>query len=403
MTLHTVKLLLVAVGLAAGATAQAQSGEPVEQGEPNVPDFEPAFPGQHRAPAADSGVTLAAETFAGPLEHPWGIDAMPDGRYIVTELPGRMRVISRNGEILDPVEGIPPVFHGGQGGLLDVAVGPAFADNRLIYWSYARQLDGGKYVTVASRGRLSEDGSQVTDVDDIFVQEPPSPTPVHFGSRIRFDDQGHVYVTTGDHFTETERLLAQDLGTTYGKVIRLNLDGSIPEDNPFADRQDAIGSIWTLGHRNVQGAAIHPGSGQLWTIEHGPQGGDELNPSKPGANYGWPTVSYGENYDGSPVGEGVERHGGDFVEPRYYWDPVIAPGGMLFYQGDMFADWEGDLLISSMVPGALVRIELEGDAVIGEERLLKDHGRIRDIVEAPDGALLVLVDAAEGSVLRLTR
>ena len=186
-------------------------------------------------------------------------------------------------------------------------------------------------------------------------------------------------------------------------MIRLNLDGSIPEDNPFADRQDAIGSIWTLGHRNVQGAAIHPGSGQLWTIEHGPQGGDELNPSKPGANYGWPTVSYGENYDGSPVGEGVERHGGDFVEPRYYWDPVIAPGGMLFYQGDMFADWEGDLLISSMVPGALVRIELEGDAVIGEERLLKDHGRIRDIVEAPDGALLVLVDAAEGSVLRLTR
>jgi glucose/arabinose dehydrogenase len=402
MKLHISKLLLVGVGLAAGAAAQAQSGQPVEQGEPNVPGFEPAFPGQHRAPASDSGVTLVVETFAGSLEHPWGIDAMPNGGYVVTELPGRMRVISGNGEISDPIEGIPAVFHGGQGGLLDVAVGPTFAEDRLIYWSYARQLEGGKYVTVASRGRLSEDGSQVSDVEDIFVQEPPSPTPVHFGSRIRFDGEGHVYITTGDHFTETERLLAQDPGTTYGKVIRLNLDGSVPEDNPFVDRQGAIGSIWTLGHRNVQGAAIHPETGRLWTIEHGPQGGDELNPSKPGANYGWPTVSYGENYDGSPVGEGIERHSGDFVEPRYYWDPVIAPGGMLFYQGDMFADWNGDLLIASMVPGALVRIELDGETVTGEERLLKDHGRIRDIVEAPDGALLVLVDAAEGSVLRLT-
>ena len=401
MRLHAWKLLFVTVGLAAGAAALAQ-GEPVEQGEPNVPGFDPAFPEQYRAPASDSGVTLAVETFARPLEHPWGIDALPDGGYIVTELPGRMRTISASGDVSEPIEGLPEVFYAGQGGLLDVAIGPTFADDRLIYWSYARPLEGGKSVTVASRGRLSEDGSAVTGVEDIFVQEPPSPTPAHFGSRIRFDDDGHIFITTGDHFTEAERLLAQDLGTTYGKVIRVNLDGSIPEDNPFVDTQGAIGSIWTLGHRNVQGAAIHPGTGQLWTIEHGPQGGDELNPSKPGTNYGWPTVSYGENYDGSPVGEGIERHDGDFVEPRYYWDPVIAPGGMLFYRGDLFTDWKGDLLISSMVPGALVRIELDGETVTGEERLLKDHGRIRDIVEAPDGALLVLVDAAEGAVLRLT-
>ena len=402
MRLHAWKVLIVTVGLAAGATVLAQSGEPVEQGKPNVPGFEPAFPEQYRAPAADSGVTLAVETFARPLEHPWGIDALPDGGYIVTELPGRMRTVSESGDVSDPIEGIPEAFYAGQGGLLDVAVGPTFADDRLIYWSYARQLEGGKSVTVASRGRLSEDGSEVTEVEDIFVQEPPSPTPAHYGSRIRFDDDGHIFITTGDHFTEAERLLAQDLGTTYGKVIRLNLDGSTPKDDPFVDEQGAIGSIWTLGHRNVQSAAIHPGTGQLWTIEHGPQGGDELNPSKPGTNYGWPTVSYGENYDGSPVGEGIERHDGDFVEPRYYWDPVIAPGGMLFYQGDLFADWKGDLLISSMVPGALVRIALDSETVTGEERLLKDHGRIRDIVETPDGALLVLVDAAEGAVLRLT-
>jgi glucose/arabinose dehydrogenase len=388
--------------MVAGAPALGQSAQPVEQGDPNVPEFEPAFPEQNRAPVADSGVTLAVETFAEPLEHPWGIDVLPNGGYVVTELPGRMRLISENGKISDPIEGIPDVLYGGQGGLLDVAVGPTFAEDRRIYWSYARSLEDGKTVTVATRGRLSEDGSEVTEVEDIFVQEPPSPTPAHYGSRIVFDGDGHVFITTGDHFTEAERVLAQQLGTSYGKVIRVNLDGSIPKDNPFVDAQGAIGSIWTMGHRNIQGAAIHPESGRLWTIEHGPQGGDELNPSEPGANYGWPVVSYGENYDGSPVGEGVERHGGEFVEPRYYWDPVIAPGGMLFYRGDLFTGWRGDLLISSMVPGALVRIELDGETVIGEERLLKDHGRIRDIVEAPDGALLVLVDAAMGAVLRLT-
>ena len=402
MRLHSCKALFVTVTLAAGATAFAQAGQPVQQGERNVPEFEPAFPEQTRAPASESGVTLSAETFAEPLEHPWGIDRLPGGGYLVTELPGRMRVISGSGEISDPIEGIPEVFYAGQGGLLDVAVGPTFEEDRMIYWSYARALEAGKSVTVASRGRLSEDHSEVTGVEDIFVQEPPSPTPAHYGSRILFDGEGHVFITTGDHFTEAERLLAQDPGTTYGKVIRLGLDGSVPDDNPFVDEQGAIDSIWTLGHRNLQGIALDPDTNRLWTIEHGPQGGDELNLSEPKSNYGWPTVSYGENYDGSPVGEGKERHDGDFVEPRYYWDPVIAPGGMLFYQGDMFADWQGHLLISSLLPGGVVRIALDGDTVIGEERLLKDHGRIRDIVEAQDGALLVLVDAAEGAVLRLT-
>jgi glucose/arabinose dehydrogenase len=375
---------------------------PVETGKPNVPEFEPAFAEQNRAPASDSGVTLAAETFSEPLENPWGIDVLPGGGYIVTERPGRLRIISENGAISEAVAGLPEVLAGGQGGLLDVTVGPTFGKDRMIYWTYARPLEGGKSVTVASRGRLSEDGSQVTELEDIFVQDPPSPTPAHYGSRIVFDGNGRVFITTGDHFTETERVLAQDLGTTYGKVIRVNLDGSEPEDNPFVDEEEAIGSVWTLGHRNIQGAALHPQTGRLWTVEHGPKGGDELNLSTPGANYGWPVVSYGENYDQSPVGRGVERHDGNFVEPRYYWDPVIAPGGMLFYQGELFAEWQGDLLISSMVPGALVRIELDGDTVKGEERLLTDHGRIRDIVEAPDGALLVLVDAAEGAVLRLT-
>jgi aldose sugar dehydrogenase len=399
---HTFELLALIVALAPGAPAAlAQSNQPVEQGEPNVPEFEPAFPGQTRAPASDSGVTLSAETFAEPLEHPWGIDALPDGGYLVTERPGRLRVISADGELSEPIAGVPEVVAEGQGGLLDVRVGPSFADDRLIYWTYAKPLEGGSG-TAAARGRLSEDGSEVTDVEDIFVQEPPSPVTNHYGSRILFDGEGHAWITTGEHFNEDQRVLAQDLGSTYGKVVRSNLDGSIPEDNPFVDREDAIDSIWSLGHRNIQGAAFHPETGEFWAIEHGPQGGDELNLIKPGANYGWPVVSYGENYDGTPVGEGIARHSGEFVEPRYYWDPVIAPGGMIFYQGDMFADWQGDALISSLVPGGVVRIELDGDTVTGEERLLPDEGRIRDILEAPDGALLVLVDETEGAVLRLT-
>lgn len=395
------KILLLIAALSAPA-AFAQSGEPVEQGEPNVPEFEPAFPGQTRAPASDSGITPAVETFAEPLEHPWGIDRLPDGGYLVTERPGRLRVLSANGELSDPLSGVPDVVAEGQGGLLDVAVGPRFAEDRTIYWSYAKPLADGKSATAVARGRLADDLSGVTDVEDFWVQEPPSPTTAHYGSRILFDGDGHIFITTGDHFTEEERVLAQDVGTTYGKVVRLELDGTVPDDNPFVNEEGAIDEIWSLGHRNIQGAAIDPETGQLWIIEHGPQGGDELNLVEPGANYGWPRASYGENYDGTPVGEGIARHADDYVEPRYYWDPVIAPAGMLFYQGELFDDWRGDLLISSLVPGGLVRIELDGDTVTGEERLLTDEGRIRDVVETPEGALLVLVDESRGAVLKLT-
>jgi aldose sugar dehydrogenase len=395
-------LILSTTMLLGAPAALAQSDQPVPQGEPNVPEFRPAFPEQTRAPAADSGITFAVETFAEPLEHPWGIDVLPDGGYLVTERPGRLRVISADGGLSEPVAGVPEVLAEGQGGLLDVRVGPSFAGDRLIYWAYAKPLRGGRSATAAARGRLAEDLSEVTEVEDIFVQEPPSPTPMHYGSRILFDGEGHAFITTGEHFTEEERVLAQELGSTYGKVVRVHPDGSVPEDNPFVGQEGAIGSIWSLGHRNIQGAAFHPETGDLWVIEHGPQGGDELNRIEPGANYGWPVASYGENYDGTPVGEGIARHTGDFVEPRYYWDPVIAPAGAIFYRGDMFADWRGDLLISSLEPGGVVRLELDGDTVTGEERLLPDRGRIRDIIEAPDGALLVLVDDPRGAVLRLT-
>jgi glucose/arabinose dehydrogenase len=397
---HPTRNLATAAALLAGTMACAQTGAPVEQDPPNVPEFSPAFPGQTRAPAADSGVTLAVETFAEGLEHPWGIAVTPDGDHLVTEKPGRLRVIV-DGELRpEPVAGLPEVAPEEQGGLLDVAVGPTFAEDRMIYWTYAKPVDGG-FATAAARGRLAEDFSQVTEVEDVFVQEPASPSPMHYGSRIVFDGEGHAFVTTGEHFTEEERVFAQDVDKTYGKVIRVNLDGSTPEDNPFAGREGAVDTIWSYGHRNLQSAAIHPETGALWTAEHGPKGGDELNQPQPGRNYGWPVISYGENYDGSPVGSGESAAEG-MEQPVYYWDPVIAPGGMTFYDADLFPDWRGDLLVSSLNPGALVRLELDGARVTGEERLLTDQGRIRDVEVAPDGAVLALVDAPDGQVLRLT-
>jgi aldose sugar dehydrogenase len=385
-----------------GQQAAEQSGQPVEQGDPNVPEFEPAFPEQTRAPASDSGVSFAVETLAEGLEHPWGIALLPGGAMLVTERPGRLRVVGADGTLREaPVEGIPEVLAQEQGGLLDVAVGPDFDSERWIYWTYSKPMGDGMSATAAARGKLAEDYSEVTEVEDIWVQEPPSPSPMHYGSRLVFDGEGRVFITTGEHFTEEERVYAQDLDKTYGKVIRVNLDGSVPEDNPFVGEEGAIESIWSYGHRNIQAAAMDA-EGRLWLIEHGPQGGDELNLIEPGANYGWPEVAYGETYQGTPVGTGEARHEPDFVEPRYYWDPVIAPSGMVFYDGEMYGDWQGDILVGSLVPGSIVRLELEGDTVTGEERLLTDPGRIRDVVTDAEGALLVITDQPDGELLRLT-
>ena len=388
-----------AVAITLAATAAA--AQPVDQGPPNVPQFTPAFPEQTRAPASDSGVELAVETLAAPLERPWGIAVLPDGGYLVTERPGRLRHIAEDGTVSEPIGGVPEVVARKQGGLLDVAVSPDFASDRAIYLTYSKPMGDGLSATAAARGTLSDDMTELSDVTDIFVQEPPSPNPMHYGSRIVID--GDVaWITTGEHFTKEDRVKAQQIDATYGKVIRVNRDGSVPGENPFVGEQGAIDSIWSLGHRNIQAAALRS-AGDLWTIEHGPQGGDELNNPKAGANYGWPVVSYGENYDGTPVGSGEAHHEPKgFVEPRYYWDPVIAPSGMIFYDGEMFADWQGDVLVGSLDPGALVRLELDGDKVVGEERLLDNEGRIRDVVQDRDGALLVLIDSDAGGVLRVT-
>lgn len=391
---------LTLAALIFGTSALAQTG-PVEQGPPNVPSFHPAFPGQTRAPAMRSEFDLAVAEVATGLENPWGIALLPEGGYLVTERPGRLRVVSPDGVLSAPVTGLPAIRAAGQGGLLDVAVSPTFATDRILYLTYARPMEGGSVTTAAVRARLSEDLTALTDVRDVFVQTPPVAATNHFGSRILPDGDGHLFVTTGDRFTPANRVRAQDLAATFGKVVRVSLDGTPPPDNPFAGQADAIPTIWSLGHRNIQGAALD-GDGRLWTIEHGPKGGDELNLVEPGANYGWPVVSYGVNYDGTPVGDGITARDG-LAQPRYYWDPVIAPGGMVFYDGAMFPEWRGDALIGAMSPGALVRLAIDGDTVTGEERILPDVGRIRDVAVAPDGSLLLLIDAGNGALLRVTR
>lgn len=362
-----------------------------------MPGFEPAFPGQTRAPQVTSGVRIRAETVVQGLNHPWGIAVLPGGGYLVTERVGTLRHIAAGGVVSAPIAGVPEVLAQGQGGLLDVALAPDFATSRVIYLTYAKPVSGGS-VTAAARAVLSDDMSRLTGLRDLFLQSPASPTAAHYGSRI-LPDGDLLWITTGEHFTPRERQFAQDIAKTYGKVIRLMADGSAPADNPFP--KDGP-QVWSYGHRNLQGAALRPGTGQLWTLEHGPRGGDELNRIEKGGNYGWPVVSYGENYDGSPVGAG-RAHAKGMIEPVYYWDPVIAPSGFTFYDGKMFPEWQGNALIASLTPGGLVRLVLKGDRVTGEERFFADRARVRDVAVDHDGAVLILTDSDNGQLIRLVR
>lgn len=348
-------------------------------------------------PAFSQNVELNIETLADGLEHPWGLAFLPDGNMLVTERPGRLKLVTRDGTISEIV-GTPNVVARGQGGLLDVALDPDFENNRLVYVSYAEAGPGGAGTAVA-RGTLSQDLKLFENPQVIFQQTPKVEGPNHFGSRLVFAPDGHLFITLGDRFNYREK--AQDLDTTIGKIVRIKPDGTIPQDNPFAGRDGALPEIWSYGHRNIQGAAIHPQTGQIWTIEHGARGGDELNMPEAGKNYGWPVISYGVNYDGSKSGVGTQKEG--MEQPVKYWDPSFAPSGMLFYSGDLFRDWNGDILTGALAGQALVRIPMENGKPGEDERYLDDLGeRIRDVRQGPDGAIYVVTDSSSAKILRLT-
>jgi aldose sugar dehydrogenase len=342
-------------------------------------------------------VKLAAKVtdVAVGLEHPWGVELLPDGRFLVTERPGRLRVVNRDGRLSAPLTGVPEVYARGQGGLLDVALSPGFAQDRVVYLSFAERGSGGAGTAVA-RGRLGERGLEDTQV--IWRQQPKVDGSYnHWGSRLVFRPDGTLFVTLGDRFVHSER--AQDLSTTIGKIVRINPDGSVPRDNPFVGRSGALPEIWSYGHRNVQAAALDA-RGELWTVEHGARGGDELNNPQPGKNYGWPVITYGVDYSGARIGFGTSHPG--MEQPVYYWDPVIAPSGATFYSGTAFPDWRGDLLVGSLRPGALVRLRIVNGRVTQEERYLDELGeRIRDVREGPDGAIYLLTDSSRGRLIRV--
>ena len=345
-------------------------------------------------PEAVTG-NLRTETVAKGLEHPWALAFLPDGRILVTERPGRLRIVGRDGRLSQPLTGVPKVHAVGQGGLLDVALDPKFAANRLVYLSYAEPGEGGAGTAVA-RGKLG--GAGLEDVKVIYRQQPKVEGGGHYGSRLVFGRDGTLFITQGDRMNHRDR--AQNLSEGFGKIVRINPDGSIPKDNPFVGRSSARNEIWSYGHRNVQAAALHPETGQLWTVEHGARGGDELNHPEAGKNYGWPIITYGVDYSGAKIGQGAVKAG--LEQPVYYWDPVIAPSGMTFYTADAIPGWKGSVLVGSMQPGRLVRLTLADGKVTGEERYLGDLGeRIRDVQQGPDGFVYVVTDEDDGRVLRV--
>jgi glucose/arabinose dehydrogenase len=355
---------------------------------------------QAQAPRSPTPVpvngALRVETVARGLEHPWGLVFLPDGRLLVTERPGRLRSVDQDGRLSESFADVPPVQARGQGGLLDVALDPRFAENRLVYLAYAEPGEGRTAGTAVARGRLG--AGRLEDVRVIYQQQPKVEGANHFGCRLVFARDGTLFVTQGERFDYRDQ--AQDLSSGLGKLVRINPDGSVPRDNPFVGRAGARPEIWSYGHRNIQSAGLHPHTGQLWTVEHGARGGDELNRPEAGKNYGWPVISYGVDYSGAKIGEGQAKPG--MEQPVYYWDPVIAPSGMTFYTGEAFAGWQGSLFIGSLRPGLLVRLTLADGRVTGEERYLGDLGeRIRDVRQGPDGLLYLLTDSRDGRILRV--
>ena len=401
-TILAAGLALVATALVSCADAEVPAAKgcaPLERPEPNARDQRPAFAGQTRACADRSNVAFDVVVLAKGLEKPWAVEPLPNGDLLVTEKVGKMRIVTAKGDTGEAIAGVPAVDARGQGGLLDVALSPGFPTDNTVYWSYSEPRQGGNATSVA-RGVLSADRARLADVRVIFRALPVYDGDKHYGSRLAFGPDGMLYVTLGERSDKPMRPQAQQLDSHMGKIVRIAPDGSVPPDNPFANRKGALPEIWSVGHRNIQAAAFDP-QGRLWEVEHGTRGGDELNLIERGRNYGWPVVAYGIEYSGQSIPGAVTARDGT-EQPIYYWDPVIAPSGMQFYTGDAFPAWRDSVFIGGMKATSLVRLKLDGTRVAGEEHLLTDRGqRIRDVRQGPDGALYVVTDAANGELWKI--
>lgn len=379
----------------------AVGGEPVEVGEPNVPEFKPAFEGQTRAKAVHTQNKFLVTEVAGPFSEPWALTFLPDERMFVTEKhEGRLLLVSKDGKSSVNVAGVPKVDGRDQGGLLDVELGPQHTKDGLVYLSYYEPRDGGNGLAVMSAKFVDGNEPKLTDGKVIFRMMPTLDSTKHAGGRLVFTPDGHLFITLGERSILDGRKQARDLNSHFGKVVRILPDGTVPKDNPYASNAQAKPEIWTSGHRNVLGAALDE-KNRLWVAEMGPRGGDELNLVERGKDYGWPTIGYGEEYSGEAIHETTQAEG--LEQPVYYWDPVISPGALTIYKGELFPEWRGNFFIAGLSSQALIRLVLENDRVVGEERLLTDRQeRIREVVEGASGALYLLTDGDEGKLLKLT-
>jgi glucose/arabinose dehydrogenase len=392
-------------GSAPAEGGEAASGQPVETEPANAPDQEPAFAEQVRAAQPAEPTAVSQEIVAENLPHLWAMEFLPDGRMLVTAKQGAMHVVDENGEAGPELSGVPEVDARGQGGLLDVALASDFEDSNRIFFSYAEPRDGGNGTTLASATLVLDDngGGALEDVEVIFRQEPTYDGELHFGSRIVPAGDGTLYLTVGERSDAPVRTQAQELASGYGKVFRIDYEGNAADGNPFAETEDALAEIWSLGHRNTQSAALD-GEGRLWIVEHGARGGDELNLPEAGLNYGWPDVAYGIEYSGDPIGGGVTADA-ETEQPVYYWDPVIAPSGMALYEGDAILEWDGAFIIGGLVSTGLVVVHLENDRVVTEERVSLE-ARVRDVRVGPDGAVYAVTenpDAGTSNIVRVSQ
>lgn len=371
---------------------------PVETNAPNT-SYQPAFEGQTRISGVETETEYEISEFATGLNNPWGMANLLDGRIIVTEKGGTLRIISQSGTVSNAITGLPAVNSSGQGGLLDVAVDPDFTSNSMLYWTFSQNGSNGTATAVA-KGKLSEDETEILNPEVIHTALPEFNGTGHYGSRIVWDADGHLFVSTGDRSSASIRGEAQSLDAALGKVLHITTDGDPVPGNPFVGQSGALPEIYSYGHRNVQGLAIHPTTGDLWEVELGPRGGDEVNLIVAGKNYGWPIITYGIEYSGSAIGQGITQQEG-MEQPVYYWDPVVSPSGITFYSGSLITEWRDNLFLAALSGQHVVRLVIKDNKVVGEERLLEGVSRFRDVLEGTDGALYALTDGSNGRIYRL--